>query len=213
MKSCKNIAVVAAVLAMIVLSACATPKGPILVEAVYEAPEDVVAEKSKVVVGLSPFRDERAKKKSLAGERVTASGDFQNDLVVQGTVADMVTEELKKAFEARGITVKDVPAWDLNPENLKAEGVDIVVGGRIRTLWVKAATQTFKVNTQANVAFRIVAADAKEKNVIQTLNLSGMYGREDASFSVVNVDQALSVALSSTIDQFMNDAEIKKRIK
>jgi hypothetical protein len=49
--------------------------------------------------------------------------------------------------------------------------------------------------------------------VVRTLDINGMYERQDLSFGTDRVGQALSAALSSAIDQFMNDAEIKKKFQ
>jgi hypothetical protein len=136
-KSCKNVAFAIAVLIMIALSACATPTGQILVGAAYDVPQGLALAAPKVVMGLSPFQDGRGKRPSLVGERVTETGEFEKDLVAQGTVSDLVTTGFREALKARGIAVKDIPAWDLDIENLKADNVDIVIGGTVTTLWTK----------------------------------------------------------------------------
>ena len=209
----KNIAFVTAVLALIALSACATQQGPILVGAAYEAPQGLEKSPHKVVVGVSPFQDGRGKKSSLVGERVDEKGQFENDLVVQGNVSDLVTAALKEALKARGITVKDVPAWDLKIEDLKADGVDIVIGGSVTVLWTKAVAQALNANTRADVSLHVVAADAREKKIVRTLDLNGMYERRALSFDPDRVGEAISAALSQTIDQLLNDGDIKKNIQ
>ena len=210
----KDIAVVTTVFAMIVLSACAARQGPILVDSSsYVAPQGLAPSATKVVVGISPFKDERNKKTSLIGERVKASGEFENDLVIQGTVSDMVMAGFKEAMKARGIVVKDIPAWDLNIGNLQADGADIVVGGSITALWAKAVTDVLNAKTRADVALHVVAADAREKKGVRTLDISGMFERQDLGFGEDRVGQALSAALSSAIDQLLNDSEFRKTLQ
>jgi uncharacterized lipoprotein YajG len=206
-------ALVSAMLVLFILSGCTTPKGPILVTGAYEAPQGLEKSPHKVVVGVSPFQDGRGKKPSLVGERVNAEGTFENDLVVQGTASELVTAALKKALRDRGITVQDVPAWDLAIDNLKASGADIVIGGSVTALWTKAVAQALNANTRADVSLHIVAADAREKKIIRTLDLNGMYERRALSFDPDRVGEAISASLSQTLDQLMNDTEIQKRLQ
>ena len=214
MKNRKHVAAVTAVLAMIVLSACATQQGPILVDtSAYIAPQGLAPSATKVVVGLSPFKDERNKKTSLVGERVKASGDLENDLVIQGTVSDMVMSGFKDALKARGISVKDIPAWDLNIGSLQAGGADIVIGGAVTTFWAKAVTDVLNAKTRADISLHVVVADAREKKVVRALDINGMFERQDLGFGADRVGQAISAALSSAIDQLMNDEEITKRLQ
>ena len=198
--------------AAILLSACAE-KGPVPLDIGYRPLADVAAGTPKVVVGVSPFKDDRGKAASVLGRRVIASTGLENELVVQGTVADLVASRLKDALKARGITVKDVPAWDMTAENIKADGVDIVIGGEIKTLWVEALSKLLNANTRADVQLRVSAADTAEKKVFRTLELNSKLERQDIAFSFTQVEIVLSEALSGALDQLLNDEEFKKRIK
>src|SRR5574341_2237507 len=88
----------------VALSGCAE-KGPILLNIGYREPVETAAA-TKVIVGVSPFKDARGQAASVLGKRTIPSGQ-QNDLVVQGTVAELATASLKKALAGRGHTVKD----------------------------------------------------------------------------------------------------------
>ena len=197
---------------LVFLSGCAA-KGPVLLDIGYRPPADVAAGTSKVVVGVSPFKDDRGKAASVLGRRVIASTGLENELVVQGTVADLVASRLKDALKVRGITVKDVPAWDMTAENIRADGADIVIGGEIKTLWVEALSKLLNVNTRADVQLRVSAADTAEKKVYRTLNLSSKLERQDIAFSFTQVENVLTEALSGALDQLLNDEEFKKKIK
>ncbi len=202
-----------AAVTLIVLSGCATQQGPLLVGASYEAPQGLEKSAHKAVVGVSPFQDGRGKRSSLVGERVDKEGKFENDLVIQGDVSGMVTAALKKALTDRGITVLDVPAWDLKIDNLQAKGVDIVIGGSITALWTKTVAEALNVNTRSDVSLHVAAADAREKKIIRVLDLNGSYDRRDLTFDTDRVGEAISAALSQTIDQMMNDPDIKKALQ
>jgi len=203
---------VIAVFVMLLLPACAE-KGPVLLDIGYRPPADVAAGTPKVVVGVAPFKDDRGKAASVLGRRVIASTGLENELVVQGTVADLAASRLKDALKARGITVKDVPAWDMTAENIKADGADIVIGGEIKTLWVEALSRLLNANTRADVQLRVSAADTAEKKVFRTLNLNSKLERQDIAFSFTQVENVLTEALSGALDQFLNDEEFRKKIK
>jgi hypothetical protein len=192
------------------LSACAE-KGPVLIEGIkYQAPEALVAGVPKIVVGIAPFKDDRGKTVSVLGKR-TISNYLENDLVVQGTVADLVTVAVKDALKSRGITVKDA-SWDMNAETIKADGMNILIGGEIKTLWVEVVSQPLNVKTAAEVRLRVSAADAAEKKIFRTLVLNSKMERQDVAFSFESVSAALSEALSSALNQLLKDDEFKKKI-
>ncbi len=204
--------IVLAVTAVLSLAACAE-KGPVLLEGVtYQAPEGLAQGASKVVVGIGTFRDERGKPASLLGKRTIRNG-IENDLVVQGTVADVVSAAFASALKTRGITAKDVPAGDLSAGTFRADGANIIIGGDIKSLWVDAVSQPLNVKVNAVVQLRVQVADAAEKKVFRTLVLNSKVDRQDISFSYETVAGALSEALSGAIDQLMQDSEFKKRIQ
>jgi len=188
------------------------PKGPILVNMSYRAPQDLVEETRKVVVGVSHFRDGRGTSASVLGRRSQASSNEGNDLVVQGTVAELVTSAFKEALRSRGVAVKDVPEWDLPGGPEEAKGVDILVGGEIKNLRVDAVTKTVRVSYKVDVQLRVSAAGAAEKRIFRKLILNCAMEREDVRFSPSRVESLLSEALSSAIDQLMNDEEFKKSL-
>jgi len=212
-KKSKDVIMIVAILAMISLTACAAQKGPILVGAEYDVPEGLASSASKVVVGLSPFQDARGGKLSVVGIRETDTGQFENDLVIQGTVSDLVTTAFSNALKARKISVKDLPAWDLKTEHMNANGVDVVLGGTVTSLWAKVVKKPLNAATHVDVSVHAILVDAREKKVSRVLDLHGTYDSQDITFNADMVGQALSGALSSTIDQLMNDPEFKKKIQ
>ena len=194
------------------LSACATP-GPILVqEILYQAPTATAAASTKkVVAGVSPLADVRGSSKSLLGKR-TISDAVQNDLVVQGTIADLVTAALKEALTARGVIVKDVPVWDLEAGPGPVSGVDLLIGGEIKAFWVDVLSRPLNVQTKATAQFRMAVADATEGKVLRTLNLNSALSREDIAFSFDTVQRTLSEAMTAALDQLLTDKIIQERL-
>ena len=194
------------------LSGCAE-KGPMLLEGIkYQAPEAQVAGVPKIVVGIAPFKDDRGKIVSVLGKR-TISNYIENDLVVQGTTADLVTAAVKDALKSRGIMVKDAPSWDMNAETIKADGMNILIGGEIKIFWVEVVSQPLNVKTSAEVRLRVSAADGVEKKIFRTLVLNSKMERQDVAFSLDSVSAALSEALTSAVDQLLKDDEFKKKIQ
>jgi hypothetical protein len=212
-KKNREVTMIVVVLALISLMACAVQKGPILVGATYEVPQGLASSAHKVVMGLTTFQDVRGGKPSVVGVRETNTGQFENDLVVQDNIADLVTAAFGKALKARKMTVKDLPTWDLNIENMKTDDVDIVLGGTVTSLWTKVVTEPLKVTTHVDISVHAVLANARDKTVIRTLDMHGTYDRRDITFDPDRVGQAISSALSSMIDQFMNDPEFKKKVQ
>jgi uncharacterized lipoprotein YajG len=207
----KNIHWLITVIALL-FTGCAE-KGPVLLGNIkYQAPEKTVAGTPKTIVGVSPFKDLRGATASVLGKR-TIRNYIENDLVVQGTVADLVTAAFKDALRSRGFAVKDVPAWDMKAETIAGDGFDILIGGEIKTLWVEVTSEPLNVQERADVQLRVSAADPSGKTIFKTLNMNSKLERQDVAFSFDAVERMLSEALSSAIDQLLKDDEFKNKIK
>ena len=196
---------------VVLLAGCAE-KGPVLIGNVkYLVPENSAAAAQKVVVAVSPFKDDRGKIASVLG-KMTVRNDVENDLVVQGAVADMVTTAFKEALKSRGVSVRAAPAWDMKAETIAGDGFDILIGGEIKTLWVEVDSQVLTVKEQAEVQLRVSAADRSARTIIKTLNMKSKVEKQEMTFHVDAVEELLSEALTSAIDQLLKDEEFKKKI-
>lgn len=193
----------------VLLTGCAE-KGPVLLTVGYQAPAEKAVTTSKIVVGVSPFRDGRGEQPSVLGKRTIPSG-MQSDFVVQGTVAETATISLKEALTRRGIAVKDVAAWDLTAEGIKADGAGLVLGGEIKVFWLESSPSAFNTHLKASVELKIVAGDTGEKKVIRTIDVSSKLD-QDVLYSRERLENMLSEALSSAIDHIFKDEELKKRL-
>lgn len=204
--------VLSVLIAVVFVTGCAE-KGPVLLNIAYQAPAEKAVTASKIVVGVSPFRDGRGEPASVLGKRTIPSG-MQSDLVVQGTVAETATMSLKDALTRRGIAVKDVAGWDLTAEGIQAEGAALVLGGEIKVFWLEstASASAFNTHLMASVQLKITAGDTAEKKVIRTIDVSSKLD-QDVLYSHELLENMLSEALSSAIDQIFNDAELKKRFQ
>jgi predicted small lipoprotein YifL len=200
------------VVVMVLLFAGCAEKGPVLLGNIkYQAPEKTVAGAPKTIVGVSPFKDVRGVTASVLGKR-TIRNYIENDLVVQGTVADLVTAAFKDALRSRGIAVKDAPAWDMKTETITGDGFDVLIGGEIKTLWVEVTSQPLNVQERSEVQLRVSAADSSDKTIFKTLNMNSKLERQDLAFSFDAVEGMLSETLSKAIDQLLKDDEFKKKI-
>ncbi len=198
-----------AISVMTVFSGCAKP-GPILVEFQYQPPQGAQAETSKIIVGVSPLKDDRGKVASVVGKRTVAMNDEVDDLVIQGVVADKVTAALKSALKARGITSKDFAAWDLTDAGIPADGAQFLISGEIKNLWVESASQFANTTIKATVGLRISVADTAQKKVVRVVDVSGSAEQKSMTFSTDLVQETLATALSSAVDQIFKDDEVKK---
>jgi len=188
------------------LFACAH-EGPILVNMRYKPPAGLVSSVQKPIVGITPFLDSRTEAKSVVGRKANASGEKQNDLVVQGTVADTVTASFREAFQRRGFVVRDLPSSQ--GASAQAAGVDIVVGGEIKKLWVdvisRAVRENYKVDLQIGASVQNRASGAT-----RNLNLNCSLDREDIRFTTDLVEGMLNEALSTAVEQLLANEEFKK---
>jgi uncharacterized lipoprotein YajG len=200
----------ASVLLVLVLMGCAE-KGPILLTVGYQEPAETAKAPSRVTVAVSPFKDVRGKAPSVLGIKTIPSGR-ENDLVVQGTVAELATSGLKKALVSRGIIVKDVPSWDLSAAGMKADGAALQLGGEIKTLWLESTPVPLKTHLQASVQIKVVAGEPSEKKIVRSVEVSSRL-EQDVLYSREELEAALSEALSSAIDQIFKDDELKKRLQ
>ncbi|OGW26707.1 MAG: hypothetical protein A2X56_10075 [Nitrospirae bacterium GWC2_57_13] len=199
----------ALVLVLMTMAGCAQ-KGPVLLDVKFPAAAEV-APAPKPVVGVSPFVDHRGVKSSVVGKKAIPDGQ-ENELVIQGNSSELVTKRLKDVLAARGITVKDA-VWDMTAEGIKAEGVDLLIGGEIKGLWVESVSRPFKTNITASVQLRVSLADAAEKKIVRTINLNSKQERENVLFSRAQVEDMLAEAVTAAVSQLLDDEEVKKKIQ
>jgi len=196
-------------LLFVMLAGC-VQKGPIVLDISYQPPAATSAVASKTVVGVAPFKDDRANA-SILGKRKITDG-VEDDFVVAGaTVSGLATERVKDAFKARGFTVKD-SAWDRTEAGIKDEGADILISGEIKKLGIDSLSKPFKTNIKAVIQMKIVVADRAGKKIIRTLDLNSMV-EQDILYSRERLSAALSEALSSALDQIFKDEELNKKLK
>lgn len=193
----------------VLLHGCAE-KGPILLDIAYQEPKEKAGALSTATVEVSPFQDVRGKPATVLGKRTIPSGQV-NDLVVQGTVAELTTSILKKALTSRGISVKDVPTWDLTAEGMTDGGSALQLGGEIKMLWLESTAEPWKTHLLATILIKVVAGDPSEKKIIRTVVVSSKLD-QDVLYSQEELESALSEALSSAMDQIFQDEELKKRL-
>jgi uncharacterized lipoprotein YajG len=198
------------VVAIVLCSGCAE-KGPILLNIGYQPAEGKAVTAKNVVVGVSPFKDSRGKDASVIGTRTIPSG-MRNDLVVQGTVSDVVTNALKAALKEHGLEVKDVPTWDLSAEGMEAAGAELLFGGEIKTMQLESKATSLKTNLTTSVQIKIVVGDIATKKIIRTLDVQSKIEQE-ILYSRDKLQSALSEALTSALDQIFQDDVLSKRLQ
>lgn len=198
----------AAVLCAVLFAGCAK-SGPVLLQdIVYQAPTGSPLAISRAVVTVSPLKDVRSLKDvrdsaSTLGKR-TIGDDIQNDLVVQGTVADLITAALKDALKSQGVTVKDAPAGGQTDAGL-------LLGGEVKACWVDVSSRPLKVQTKASVQLRVTIAVAPGA-AARAVHVQSALTREDVVFSFSTVQETLSEALTSALNQLMTDEELKRQL-
>jgi uncharacterized lipoprotein YajG len=199
-----------ALIMALVLAGCAE-KGPILLTVGYQPPETKAVASKKVAVAVSLVKDTRNVGEAVLGTRTIPDG-MRNDFIVQGTVATLVTAALKDALKARGLDVKEAPAWDLTAEGMKAEGAELLFGGEIKTLRLDSTAATFNTKLSASVQIMVVVGDVVEKKIIRTLDVKSKLEQE-ILYSEEKLQEALSEALSSALDQIFQDDVLKSKLR
>ncbi|HUI46667.1 MAG TPA: hypothetical protein VL122_11880 [Nitrospirota bacterium] len=191
------------------LAGCAE-KGPVLLDIAYQPPVKKTPVSSTVTIGVSLLRDERGLPPSVIGKQTVTSG-LKNDLVIQGTVADLVTAGLKGAVRAHGMTAKEAASWDMTSEGMPADGYDLLIGGEIKSLWLDSESVPFKTSLKTSVRLKIVIGDAAEKKIIRVIDINSTI-EQSVLYSRKKLAAALSEALSAALDQIFQDDVLKKKI-
>jgi hypothetical protein len=192
------------------LCGCAE-KGPILLDIAYQPPAKKTALSHTVVVGVSPIRDIRDLPPSVLGKKSTESG-VENDLVIRGTVADLVTAILKDAVQSHGMVVKETASWDMTSEGMPADGYGLLIGGEIKSLWIDSKSVPFKTSVKTTVQLKIAIGDAAERKVIRVVDVNSTI-EQDMIYSPEKLSGALSEALSAALEQIFQDDIVKKKIQ
>jgi hypothetical protein len=143
----------------------------------------------------------------------TTSSEIQNEYVTRGTVSEAVTARLKTLLTGKGITVKDVGAWNGTVEDIRGQGIDLLVGGEIKVLWAASTSRVLNTEIKSQAQVRVIVADVAEKKIIRTLNLNSNVQREDVSFSLTRVEDLLIEALTGAFNQLLEDGEFKNAVK
>jgi hypothetical protein len=199
-------------LALAVLSGCAS-RGPILVDFRYEPAAGFTPEETpRVIVAIAPFKDERGKTGSVAGRRFNSANDEVNDLVVQGTVSDKVTEAFKAALRLRDISINETATWDQTEEGIPAVGT-LVLSGQIKTLWVESVSAFANTTVSAKVEIRVVAADPVQKKIVRALTVTSSIERPNVVYSTAFTQETMAEALTAAINKVFTDEELMKRLK
>ncbi len=187
-------------------------KGPVLLSASYlTSDRTVVIKGATAAIAVNALRDERGKPVTVLGKRTIPSGQA-DDLVVQPSVASVATSVLKQSITARGYAVKVVDGWDLTAEGMRVYGALIVIGGEIKTLWVESTPSSLNTHVSASVQLRMVVGDAAERKLIRVIEVRSKVD-QDILYSREKLQAVLSEAVSSAIDQMLNDEEITKRLQ
>ncbi|HTF99291.1 MAG TPA: hypothetical protein VK654_01735 [Nitrospirota bacterium] len=203
-------AVFLVLLAAVGAAGCAE-KGSILIPVLYQAPAFKAAFSKKTAVIVSPFLDRRGVSGSLIGKRTVSSG-VRNDFVIQGTTADLVAARLKETLQSRGAAVTSGGAWDLTAGGMPGSGPGILISGEITSFWIDSESVPFKTTMKAAVRMTVVAGEIAEKKIIRTLNVESKVEQETL-YSDEKVSSIMSEALSSALDQILQDDVINRRLR
>ncbi len=104
------------------------------------------------------------------------------------------------------------PLWDLTAEGMKAEGVDYLFGGEIKTFRMDSTATSLTTKLAASVQLKIVVGDPAEKKIIRTLDVNSKIEQE-ILYSRERLEEALSEALSTALDQIFQDEVLKNRLQ
>ena len=203
---------VLAVLALVsAISGCAE-KGPILLSLSYQPPAAIkTALSPSTPVVVTTFVDNRGVPGSLIGRRIVSNG-MNNDFLIRGSAADLITSALKQALQARGAVVKTGGAWNLAETAMPTDGSGIAVGGEIKAFWIDSVSVPFKTTMKADVRITVVAGDIASRKIIRTLNVDSK-AEQEVLYSEEKLNSILSEAISAALDQIFQDDVIRQRLQ
>jgi hypothetical protein len=131
------------------------------------------------VITVASFYDKRGiADPHNIGMRIKSNGINIPFITVGERTDTETTQAMKGSLLQKGYTVREeTPQWDLNPQTVRQEWGDWVIGGTIEKFNTEVKSSFFKTFYECTLKLRVVVVDVLEKKEMlqETIELSSSY--------------------------------------
>jgi hypothetical protein len=197
--------------AVVFLFACAPiTQYPIQLRYIPSAAGYVRIEKLQTkVITVASFHDQRGiADPHNIGMRIKSNG-INIPFITVGERADVeTTQAMKGSLLQKGYTVREeTPQWDLNPQTVKQEWGDWVIGGNIEKFNIEVKSSVLRTLYECTLKLRVAVVDARQKKEIlqETMELSSSY--KTVGFRLKIADRMVNKLISRAVESTLVDIE------
>lgn len=168
-------------------------------------PPRLVHDESAPTVAVNSFYDDRIKGDKV-GEGYNMYGGVSDTFVADKSVTKVIEDAIVQQLTGMGFKVVRTSGWDLTPEGISEYvNADILLGGRLKVMWVESRVGLLTVSVSATTRFLVVLADVKEKKILWSGEFEGTEKSEEIVRTVGSMEAALNRAMSRAVDSLVRN--------
>lgn len=172
----------------------------------YKAANMFVGYKPKIAV--NEFWDEREKTDAVGGSQSMYGSNlvsFRSKESPVTIIENAIIQQLKNS----GFEVIKTSGWCLNkeaiPEYLKT---DYILGGKLKTFWIKTKPGAFTASVEASVLFDIIIADTENKKILWAGQFKNNRVKEKVLLTNRSIEEPINEALTDSINKIFQNRDI-----
>jgi hypothetical protein len=156
-------------------------------------------------IAVNPLYDDRIKADKV-GEGYNMYGAAVDTFVADRSVTGVIEDAIVRQLTGMGFKVVRTSGWDLTAQGISEYvNADMLLGGRLKVMWVESRPGLFTVSVSATSRFLIVLADVREKKILWSGEFEGSERSEEVVRTVGSMEAALNRAMSKTVDSLVRD--------
>ena len=133
-------------------------------------------------------------------------GGVSDTFVADKSVTKVIEDAIVQQLTGMGFKVVRTSGWDLTPEGISEYvNADILLGGRLKVMWVESRVGLLTVSVSATTRFLVVLADVKEKKILWSGEFEGTEKSEEIVRTVGSMEAALNRAMSRAVDSLVRN--------
>ncbi len=172
----------------------------------YKATSMFVGYKPKIAV--NEFWDDRERTDAIGGHQ-SAYGSTLVSFRSKESPITIIENAIIQQLKNSGFEVVKTSGWCLDkeaiPEYLKT---DYVLGGKLKTFWVKIKPGFFTSSVEANVLFDIIIADTETKKILWSGQFKNNRIKEKIFIINKNIEEPINEALTDSINKVFQNRDI-----